>query len=127
MGIYIDTLRKATTPIYIGGQRFKANHTQYAYKVSHSGQNSSGDWGNSYRFVKDNAERTAKLAFDTYDGGYVIQTSSDGKPRVGFSVYKEVTDPIFADTDTFPGIYVGKLERQGLKWVVVDGDGYLTT
>lgn len=119
MGVYVYSLRKKQTPIYINGDKTKANHFEYAYKCSYSGEIDGGEYGRSYRFRASNTERRAEDAFHDYDGeGYVITGAHEGA-----AVYKNVTDSLWYDTGDFPGEYVGHLTKFGPWWLVEDNNG----
>lgn len=112
MGVYVYSLRKKKTKIYIDAEPVLANHYDYAYKVSHN------QWWNEdkgYLFRARNTENLAQAAFDVYDGGYVIV----GNGADGDAVYKNVTDSVWYDTGDFPGEYVGKLVKFGA-WLLLE-------
>lgn len=100
MGIYVYSMRKRTKTVKAEGRIVTANIFDYAYKVSNSA------WWNEdkgYLFRARNTDRLACAArADAIEKGreYVI---------VGDSIYKDVTNPVWYDTDDFPGTFVGKV------------------
>lgn len=100
MGIYVYSMRKATTPIEVDGEKHIANIFDYAYKVSN---NSWYSEDKAYMFRARNTDYLANKAFDharSLEREYVV---------VGDSIYKDVKNPIWYDTGDFPATYVGKV------------------
>lgn len=107
MGVYVYSLRKYTVGLLIPGearyQRVKANLYSYAYKL-HSPW--PGDYGyRGYKLTEENTVRRAKEAWDTDRSGIVIM--GDVGQLEGRSVYKDITAPLYYDTENFPGTQIG--------------------
>lgn len=111
MGIYVYSLRKAKSPIWIDGHRVMANHWQYAWKLS--------SWSTPESERHENLMRGhASRAWDAYDGGFVVATH-EGKVRDKYPVYLSVNTPLWSDGQIDePGECIGVVRREGRKWVL---------
>ena len=118
MGIYVYTLRKAKSVIWIDGLRKPANHIQYAWKVT--GINGACE-GEAHR---QRLSALAYRAFEDYseqeqDENYAVETHK-GKIFDGAWVYRNLTNPIWRDTRDTPGEAVGSVRKISGRWVLTD-------
>jgi hypothetical protein len=121
MGVYIYTMRAKTLPLYIFPDGdVQANLYSFAYRYTSYWK---GDRGyNSYNLMCSNAHRHAHDAFAKERSGYVIVGDlDDGRLNLeGHSVYKDVKEAIWTDTERFPGTLVGWVGVQGKSLILTD-------
>lgn len=113
MGIYIYNLRKATRTVNVDGEFVTLPTFKYAYKHSASGEWGSGDWARRYRFMVDNAERTAYDAWEAFSpsGGPILAVDADSD-----EVWL-ITRPLWEEE--VPGERIGKMAKVRNRWYCV--------
>lgn len=120
MGTYVYNMRKKTTRVrFVDEPAVAANWFRYAYKEWL--ERSSNDATEAGRDrIRDRAIRTGAEAFVVSPARVAIL----GDVEDGASVYADVTDGTWADSQPFPGRLVGWLQRRNAGrqsyWAVVD-------
>jgi hypothetical protein len=117
MGVYVYNLRKATKTVNVDGEFVTLPTFKYAYKFSGSGEWGIGDWGRRYRFMVDNAERTADEAWAKFspDGGPILAVSldMDGTPESVWLITRALWE------EEVPGELIGRVAKVGNRWYCV--------